>query len=176
MYTADSGRQGIPVPQAEMGDWYRMCDELVEQDLMTDMEADLPLASGIRRKRPDGWAVHWSRRMLRILEFTRCNDYRQDWRETTEQYKPDGTNHCATEWLSCFHAAASTRMVSTGRKLHAGDTWLVCGDMLDSGTDGPWPSGVSEAAAEVAHLMAALVAQCLTELDKLYSTQAAALR
>jgi hypothetical protein len=47
-----AGLQGIPVPQAAMGDWYRMCDELVEQDLMTDTAADLPLASGIRRKRP----------------------------------------------------------------------------------------------------------------------------
>ncbi len=79
-----AGLQGIPVPQVAMGDWHRMCDELVEQDLMTDTAADLPLASGIRRKRPDGWA---GRRMLRILEFTRCNDYRQDWRETTERYK-----------------------------------------------------------------------------------------
>ena len=34
--------------------------------------------------------------------------------------------------------------------------------------------GVSE--AEVAHLMAALVAQCLAELNELYSTRAAALR
>ena len=34
--------------------------------------------------------------------------------------------------------------------------------------------GVSE--AKVVHLMAALVAQCLTELNELYSTRAAALR
>ncbi len=66
-----------------------MCDELAEQDLiMTDTEADLPLASVIRRKRPDGWVVYWGRRMIRILEVFRCNDCRQDWRETTEQYKP----------------------------------------------------------------------------------------
>ena len=84
-----AGLQGIPVPQDVMTDWYCMCDELTEHDLMTDTAADLSLASGIRRKRPDGWAVHWGRRRVWILEFSRCNDYRQDWRETTEQYKTD---------------------------------------------------------------------------------------
>jgi hypothetical protein len=44
-----AGLQGIPVLQAVMGDWYQMCDKLVEQDLMTDTEANLNLASGIRR-------------------------------------------------------------------------------------------------------------------------------
>jgi ribonuclease HI len=82
-----AGLQGIPVPEDAMQDWYRMFDYLTDGDLMTDTAAELSLASGIRRKRPDGWAVHWNRRMIRILEFTRCNDSRPDWRETTEQYK-----------------------------------------------------------------------------------------
>ena len=60
---------------------------MTDTDLMTATAADLSLASDIRRKRPDGWAVHWNQRKIRILEFTRCNDFRVDWRETTEQYK-----------------------------------------------------------------------------------------
>jgi hypothetical protein len=31
--------------------------------------------------------VHLGRHMIRIMEFTRCDDYRTDWRETTETYK-----------------------------------------------------------------------------------------
>ena len=72
------GLQGLPVPQDSMADWNRMCDELTEQDLETGTEAQLALATGIRRKLQDGWAVHWGRRLIRILEFTRCNDYRSD--------------------------------------------------------------------------------------------------
>ena len=82
-----TGLQGLPVPAAAMADWSRMCDELMDCDLEIATEAELALASGIRRKRPDGWAVHWGRRRVRILEFTRCNDNRSDWRETTEEYK-----------------------------------------------------------------------------------------
>jgi hypothetical protein len=68
------GLQGITVPEEAMTDWYRMCDALTEHNLMTDAEADLALASGIRKKRPDGWAVHCAsgRRLILILEFTRC--------------------------------------------------------------------------------------------------------
>ena len=162
-----AGLQGIPVPQVAMGDWHRMCDELVEQDLMTDTEADLPLASGIRRKRPDGWAVHWGRRMLRILEFTRCNDYRQDWRETTEQYKTRRYQPLRDRMAELLPRGWSVEVVNFTLGIRG------------SFTESCWTAalaglGVSE--AEVVHLMAALVAQCLTELNALYSTRAAALR
>jgi hypothetical protein len=46
-----AGLHGIPVPQAAMGDWYRMCDELVEQDIMTDTGADLNLSSEAQSQR-----------------------------------------------------------------------------------------------------------------------------
>ena len=84
-----TGLQGLPVPAAAMDDWARMCDALMDCDLETATEAERALASGIRRKRPDGWAMHWGRHRVRILEFTRCNGYRQDWRETTEDYKTE---------------------------------------------------------------------------------------
>jgi hypothetical protein len=33
--------------------------------------------------------VHWVWRRIRMLGFTRCsNDFGQDWREVTEEYKP----------------------------------------------------------------------------------------
>jgi hypothetical protein len=53
-----AGLQGIPMPVDEMPDWYRMFDYLTDGNLMTDTAAELSLASGIRRKRPDGRAVH----------------------------------------------------------------------------------------------------------------------
>ena len=162
-----AGLHGIPVPQAAMGDWYRMCDELVEQDIMTDMEADLNLSSGIRRKRPDGWAVHWGRRLLRILEFTRCNDYRQDWRETTEQYKTRRYQSLRDRMTELLPRGWSVEVVNFTLGIR-GSFAETCWTAALTGL------GVSE--AEVAHLMAALVAQCLAELNELYSTRAAALR
>ena len=162
-----AGLHGIPVPQAAMGDWYRMCDELVEQDIMTDTGADLNLSSGIRRKRPDGWAVHWGRRLLRILEFTRCNDYRQDWRETTEQYKTGRYQPLRDRMTELLPRGWSVEVVNFTLGIR-GSFAETCWTAALTGL------GVSE--AEVAHLMAALVAQCLAELNELYSTRAAALR
>ena len=49
-----AGLKGIPVPVDAMTDWYRMFDYLTDGDLMTNTAAELSLASGIRRKRPDG--------------------------------------------------------------------------------------------------------------------------
>ncbi len=50
-----AGLQGIPVPVDAMQDWYRMFDNLTDNDLMTDTAAELSLASGIRRNgRTDG--------------------------------------------------------------------------------------------------------------------------
>ena len=162
-----AGLQGIPVPQDAMTDWYRMCDEITDDDLITDMAADLSLASSIRRKRPDGWAVHWGRRMIRILEFTRCNDYRQDWRETTEQYKSARYQPLRDRMTELLPRGWSVEIVNFTvgiRGSFAESRWTTALTAL----------GVSEAG--VATLMAALVAQCLTELNTLYSTRAAALR
>ena len=46
-----------------------MCDEVGEEDLVP-LDSDVALTSGISRKRPDAWKVHWGRRVLYILEFT----------------------------------------------------------------------------------------------------------
>jgi hypothetical protein len=72
-----AGLRGVPVPQDATVDWHRMCNELTVRDMAPEMDADPAFASCIRRKQADEWAV----------EFTRCNDYRPDWREETEAYK-----------------------------------------------------------------------------------------
>jgi hypothetical protein len=150
-----------------MQDWYRMFDYLTDGDLMTDTAAELSLASGIRRKRPDGWAVHWNRRMIRILEFTRCNDSRPDWRETTEQYKTGRYQPLRDRMTELLPPGWSVEIVNFTvgiRGSFAETSWRAALTAL----------GVSEAG--VKRLMAELVTQCLTELNELYSTRATALR
>ncbi len=47
----------------------------------------MALTASIQRKRPDAINVHWSWRLVWILEFSRVNDSREDWCETVEKYK-----------------------------------------------------------------------------------------
>ncbi len=47
---AVTGLQGIPVSEDGMADWSRMCYELTDEDLATQTEVDLALASGIQGK------------------------------------------------------------------------------------------------------------------------------
>jgi hypothetical protein len=75
-----AGLLGIPVPEAAIHDWGRLCDELTDQVLTgTETAEELALPASILRKRPDAIAVHWSGRMVWILEFSRVNDSREDW-------------------------------------------------------------------------------------------------
>ena len=162
-----AGLQGIPVPADAMTDWYRMFDDLTDADLMTDTAADLSLASGIRRKRPDGWAVHWNRRRIRILEFTRCNDFRVDWREATEEYKTGRYQPLRDRMTALLPPGWSVEIVNFTvgiRGSFAETSWRAALAEL----------GVSTAGAT--RLLAELVAQCLTELNELYCTRATALR
>jgi hypothetical protein len=71
------GLRGIEVPLDSMTEWQSMCDELADEDLVLAGD-DAALSSSIRRKRPDAWAVHWGRRVVFILEFTRTNDGADD--------------------------------------------------------------------------------------------------
>ena len=105
--------------------------------------------------------------MIRILEFTRCNDYRQDWRETTEQYKSARYQPLRDRMTELLPRGWSVQIVNFTvgiRGSFAESRWTTALTAL----------GVSEAG--VALLMAALVAPCLTELNTLYSTRPAALR
>ncbi len=77
---------GIQVPEAVIHDWDRLCYELTDQ-VLTGKETveELALTASIRRKRPDAIAIHWSRRVVWILEFSRVNDSRDDWCKTVER-------------------------------------------------------------------------------------------
>ena len=161
------GLMGLPVPEAAMAAWYRMCDELTDGDLETATEAERELASGIRRKRPDGWAVHWGRRMIRIMEFTRCNDYRPDWRETTETYKTARYQGLRDKVKAALPPEWSVEIVcfTLGiRGSYAESRWAASLAAL----------GVT--ASGVTRLMTELVPTCLTELNAIYLTRSAALR
>ncbi len=138
-----AGLQGIPVPVDAMQDWYRMFDYLTDGDPMTDTAAELSLASSIRRKRPDGWAVHWNRRMIRIHQPLRDR--------MTELLPPGWSVEIINFTVGIRGSFAET-------------SWRAALTAL----------GVSEAG--VKRLMAELVAQCLMELNELYSTRATALR
>jgi hypothetical protein len=83
------GLSGIPVPIDAIDTWQRMCDDLAEEDLVLVGE-DAALSSSIRRKRPDAWAIHWGRRVVYVLEFTRPNDWAVDWQTRTDKYKRSG--------------------------------------------------------------------------------------
>ncbi len=134
---------------------------------MTDTAAELSLASDIRRKRSDGWAVHWNRRMIRILEFTRCNDSLPDWRETTEKYKTWRYQPLRDRMTELIPPGWSVEVVNFTvgiRGSFAETSWRAALTSL----------GVSEGG--VTRLMAELVTQCLPELNELYSTRATALR
>ncbi len=68
-----AGLQGLPQPEELIPEWQRAWDELT--DLMLDGEGeDMDSDVMIQRKRPDAWAIHWGKRCLFILEFTRLND------------------------------------------------------------------------------------------------------
>jgi hypothetical protein len=83
-----------------------------------DYKAELAMASGIKPKRPDGWTVYLGLRKVRILEFTRCNHYRPDWREATEDYKTDRYQ------MLCDKMTA--RVVSGDSRFHPRDPGLPC--------------------------------------------------
>jgi ribonuclease HI len=162
-----AGLQGLPVPEHSMTDWYHMCDELTDGDLETATEAERALASSIRRKRPDGWAIHWGRRKIQILEFTRCNDYRLDWRELTEEYKSERYRLLRDKMAASLpHGwTVETVCLTIGiRGSYAESQWSASLSAL-----GISPAGVSS-------LMATLVSVCLAELNELYSVRSTALR
>ncbi len=78
--------------------------------------------------------MHWGRRRVRILEFTRCNDYRPDWREETEAHKTGNYETLGDRMLG-IACGSSARMVSRDRQLDSRDPGLVCRDAVDGGTD-----------------------------------------
>ena len=81
-----AGLQGLPQPEDCLGDWQRAWDEMVDAHLEGGEDGE-GRAEDIQRKRPDAWAINWSRRRLVILEFTRPNDQGVDALSSTDACK-----------------------------------------------------------------------------------------
>ncbi len=143
-----------------MTDWYHMCDELTDGDLETATEADRALASSIRRKRPDRWAIHWGRRKVQILEFTRFNDNQLDWRETTEEYKSKRYRLVRDKIAASLPHRWTVETVYLTIGFHGSYAESKCSASLMA-------LGISQAG--VSSLLATIVSVCLAELNELYS-------
>ena len=146
-----------------------MCDGITDSDLETATDAERALASGIRRKRPDGWAVHWGRRRVRVREFTCVYDYRPDWHETTGDYKTERYRPLRDNMAAGLTPAWSVETVC-----------FTLG-FLGSYADAQWATSLAAldvSPAGVVDLMTTLVPLCLTasELDGLYKTRSTARR
>ena len=81
-----AGLQGLPQPEDCLGDWQRAWDEMVDAHLEGGEDGE-GRAEDIQRKRPDAWAINWSRRRLVILEFSRPNDQGVDALSSTDACK-----------------------------------------------------------------------------------------
>jgi hypothetical protein len=117
-------------------------------------------------KRPDGWVVHWGRRRVQVLEFTRANDYRPDWHETTEGYKTERCRPLRDKMAAGLPPPRSVERVCLTLGIwgsYAEAQWATSLAALDVS-----PAGVVD-------LMTTLVPLCLTELDGLYKTRSTSL-
>jgi hypothetical protein len=102
-----------------------------------------------------------------VLEFTRANDYRPDWHETTEDYKTERYRPLRDKMAAGLPPPWSVETVcfTLGiRGSYAEAQWATSLAALDVS-----PAGVVD-------LMTTLVPLCLTELDGLYKTRSTALR
>ncbi len=120
-----------------------------------------------RRPGPSAGFVLWGRRRVWVLEFTRANDYRQDWHETTEYYKTERYRPLRDKMAAGLPPPWSVETVcfTLGiRGSYAEAQWATSHAALDVS-----PAGVID-------LMTTLVPLCLTELDGLYKTRSTALR
>ena len=159
------GLLGLPQPEGQIDEWQRAWDELTDVHLEGEgWETDA--ATAIQRKRPDAWAVHWGKRNLFILEFTRPNDRCATALQDTDAYKRDRytplqnrlAGHLAGWQLGIMTFTIGIRGSYDPDKWHAN---LTCFGLTAAQTD---------------CLMRELVAQTLTELTDLYSVRYAALQ
>ena len=159
-----AGLLGLPTPVNRRDEWCRVWDEMTEEDL--DFTGDPVHLAGLLRKRPDAMAVHWSDRVLLLLEFTRAGDGREDWHTATDTYK-----------LQRYQPVQQT----LARHLPG---WSVETLAFTIGTRGSYSEPVWQAnlqrlgltPEESAVLMRDLVALCLQELDGIFRCRSSALQ
>jgi hypothetical protein len=159
-----SGLLGLSAPVDRRDEWCRVWDMLTEEDL--DVTGDPVFLAGLLRKRPDAMAVHWSGRVLLLLEFTRAGDGREDWHTITDTYK-----------LQRYQSVQET----LARHLPG---WSVETLTFTIGTRGSYSEPVWQAnlmrlglsQEESAVLMRDMVTLCLQELEGLFKCRSAALQ
>ena len=105
--------------------------------------------------------------MIRIMEFTRCNDYRPDWRETTETYKTARYKGLRDKMKAALPPEWSVEIVCFTLGIRG------------SNAESRWAASLAAlgvTASGVTRLMTELVPTCLAELNAIYLTRSAALR
>jgi hypothetical protein len=159
-----AGLQGLPQPEQLIPEWQRAWDELT--DLKLDGEGeDMDTDAMIQRKRPDAWAVHWGKRHLFILEFTRPND-----RDALALQDTDSLR-------TARYIPLRDRLVMI---LPAWEVGIQTYTMGIRGSHDPdrWRANLTQLglpATRMEALVRNLTLQALTELTNLYSTRYAAL-
>ena len=148
-----------------------MCNlnELREEDLVLP-GADVTFTSGIRRKRPDAWAVHWGRRALYILEFTGPNDWAGDWQTRTDAYK--------TELYTPLRDRIATLQASSLLPRWKVEIVAFSLGIRGSYKELKWQTDLGRFEVKdrlMNKLIRELVYRCLTKLSEIYKTRAAAL-
>lgn len=159
-----AGLNGITVPTDATDAWQRMCDDLADEDLVLVGE-DAALSSSIRRKRPDAWAIHWGRRVVYVLEFTRPNDWAVDWQTRTDAYKEERYVPLRDKIAGLLPGwKVETIAFSLGiRGSYNEDKWRA--DLDKFKVPGP----------TMAAIIQQLVSRCLALMGDLYSTRRAAI-
>ena len=148
-----------------MTEWQSMCDELADEELVL-VGDDAALSSSIRRKRPDAWAVHWGRRVVFILEFTRPNDGADDWQTRTDAYKEERYRPLRDKLAALL----------PGWKV---ETIAFSLGIRGSFNEEKWRTDLARLKVPrpaMDKLMHELVAKCLVSLGDIYRTRQAALR
>ena len=159
-----AGLLGLQAPVDRRDEWCRAWDALHDEAL--EVTGDAVGLSGLLRKRPDAAAIHWSGRVLLLLEFTRAGDGREDWHTVTDTYKMQRYQQVQERLAEQL------------------PSWSVEVLTFTMGVRGSFSEPVWQAhlqrlglkPGESAALMQDLVAACLQELDSLFKCRSYALQ
>jgi hypothetical protein len=158
------GLQGLPQPQELIPEWHRALDELADLLLVGEGE-DMDTDVMIQRKRQDAWAIHWGKRCLYILEFTRPNDRDALALQDTDSLK------------TARYTPLRDRLVMLLPVWEVGIQAYTMG-IRGSHDQDRWRANLTQfglPATRIEALVRNLTLQALTELTNLYSTRYAAL-
>ena len=160
-----AGLQGLPQPAEYVDVWQRAMDELSDDHLEADTDEPGPVGS-LMRKRPDAWAIQWSKQLLVILEFTRPSDRQPDALLKTDELKVERYTPLRERLARCLPG------------------WEVTIQSFSMGIRGSflpdqWRTNLSKfglTSSSIDHIAREMVSQALTELTNLYNVRFAALQ